>query len=140
MRKNVSYFLQKFKSWGIIMISYFKLYPNYKMVDEKELEEYRETIQKIVDKHLPAEKRFSVQDCSQEEIWYLSRLFLEKDEAEREKIRKEIDEKRKAAHKDLLEEFEDIKAHKEKYDTLFSSIDDINSLKLDIDLDTQLKK
>ena len=110
------------------------------MVNESELNEYKSTIQQIIDKHLPAEKRFSVQDFTQEEIWYLSRLFLEKDEAEREKIRKEIDEKRKAAHKDLLEEFEDIKAHKEKYDTLFSSIDDINSLKLDIDLDTQLKK
>ena len=120
------------------MISDFKLYPNYKMVDEKELEEYRETIQKIVDKHLPAEKRFSVKDFSQEELWYLSRLFLAENKEERDKIWKEMDDRQKAAHQSFLEQVEDINYHKEKYDTIFHSIDEINSLTLDMDLDLNL--
>ena len=108
------------------------------MLDEKELEEYRETIQKVVDKHLPAEKRFSVKDFSQEELRYLSRLFLAGTKEERDKIRKEMDDRQKAAHQSFLEQVEDINYHKDKYDTIFNSIDEINSLNLDMNLDSDL--
>lgn len=108
------------------------------MVSKKELAEYRDTIQKIINKHLPEEKRFSVEDFSQEELRYLSRLFLAKTKEERDEIREEIEEKQRLAHESLIEQIEDIKYHKEKYDILFNSIDEINSLGLDIDLDSQL--
>jgi hypothetical protein len=36
------------------------------MVSEKELEEYRKVVQEIINKHLPEEKRFSVENFSQE--------------------------------------------------------------------------
>ena len=108
------------------------------MISENELNEYRETIQKIIDKHLPAEKRFSVKDFSQEELWYLSRLFLAKTQEDRDKVRKEMDDRQKAAHQNFLEQVEEINYHKNKYDIIFNSIDEINSLNLDIDLDSEL--
>ena len=110
------------------------------MVGENELKEYRDIIQKIIDNHLPEDKRFSVKDFSQEELWYLSRLFLAETKEERDKIWKEIDEKQKAAHQSFIEQIEDINYHKEKYDAMFNSIDEINQLVLDIDLDSQLQK
>jgi len=108
------------------------------MINEKELEEYRETIQKIIDKHLPEEKKFSVKDFTQEELWYLSRLFLAKNNQERDKIWKEMSDKQESAHQSFIQQIEDINYHKEKYDTMFNSIDKINSLAMDIDLDSDL--
>ena len=110
------------------------------MVSEEELNKYKAIIQQIIDKHLPKEKRFSVKDFTQEEIWYLSRLFLEKDPKEREKIRKEIDDRQKATHEDFLLYNEEIINQKNRYDTIFNTIDEINSLATDIDLDTELEK
>jgi hypothetical protein len=36
------------------------------MASEKELEECRKVVQEIIDKHLPEDKRFSVENFSQE--------------------------------------------------------------------------
>ena len=108
------------------------------MISEEELNECKTIIQKIIDKHLPEEKRFSVKDFSQEEIWYLSKLFLAETNKERDKIRKEMDDKQKTAHQNFLEQIEDINYHKDKYNTIFNTIDEINSLNTDIDLNSDL--
>ena len=108
------------------------------MLSEKELNQYRLIIQRIVDKHLPEEKRFSVEKFSQEQIWYLTRILLAKTHEERDKIRKEIKDKENAAEKDFLRQVEDIKYHKDKFNSIFNSIDEINSLKTNMDLDSKL--
>jgi hypothetical protein len=108
------------------------------MVSEKELKEYKAIIQKIIDKHIPEEKRFSVEKLNQEQIRYLTRILLAKTQEEREKIRKEIEGKRKQFHKYLLKQVEDIEKYKENFDTIHNSIDDIRSLKRNMDLDSKL--
>ena len=108
------------------------------MLSESELNECKESLQKIINNHLPEEKRFSVSDFSQEEIWYLSRLLLAENEEEKNRIWKEIEDKQKENHKSFLLLIEDIKNHKEKYETVFNTIDEINSLNLDIDLESEL--
>jgi hypothetical protein len=108
------------------------------MVSENELKEYRAIIERIIDKHIPEEKRFSVEKFNQEQIWYLTRILLAKTQEEREEIRKEIKDKQKLAEKNLLKNVEDIKKYKENFDTIFSSINDIRSLKKNMDLDSKL--
>ena len=67
------------------------------MVNELELEEYKKTVQTIIDKYLPEDKRFSVKDFSEEWLYYIASLFLEKNPEKREEIYQEIEAKKKEA-------------------------------------------
>lgn len=120
------------------------------MVAQEKLNEYRATVQDIIDKYLPEDKRFSVKDFTLEWLSYLASLFLEKDPKKREKIYKEIEKKAKEAEKrfkkaerEFLELNDEIMRKKEEYDRMFNSINDINSLFNDInsgqELDSTLK-
>jgi len=110
------------------------------MVSEKELKEYKEIIQKIIDKHLPEEKRISVEEYTEEDIRYISRILLEKDKSKREKIRDEFSKRKEEAEKDFLMYNEEIINQKNKYDTIFNTIDEINSLNLDINTELSIEK
>ena len=56
------------------------------MISEKKIESYREIIQNIINKYFPKEKRFSVKNYSQEWLYDLASLLLEKDEKKRKNL------------------------------------------------------
>ena len=115
------------------------------MVTQKELEEYKKTVQDIIDKYLPESERFSVKDFTQEWLYYLASLFLEKDSEKRKEIYNEIEIKKeeaekkfKEAERNFLELNNEITMKKDEYDKIFSTIQNLNSLSNDIDVDNQL--
>ena len=115
------------------------------MINKEDLEEYKKIVQNIIDKYLPEDKRFSVKDFTEEWLYYLASLFLEKDPGKRKKIYKEIvikkneAEKRfKNAERKFLELNNEILEKKEEYDKIFNTIKELNSLSNDIDVDNQL--
>ena len=115
------------------------------MVSETDLEEYKKTVQNIIDKYLPEDKRFSVMDFSEEWLYYIASLFLEKDPKKREKIYKEIEIKKveaeervKQAERNFLELNNEILVKKDEYDKIFSTIKELNSLLGDINADQEL--
>jgi hypothetical protein len=69
------------------------------METNKDLIKYREMMQKIIDHHLPPEKRFSVKNYSEEALYFLASLLLETDKKEREKIRIKITKRIEEAKK-----------------------------------------
>lgn len=115
------------------------------MVNELELEEYKKTVQTIIDKYLPEDKRFSVKDFSEEWLYYIASLFLEKNPEKREEIYQEIEAKKKEAEerfkhaeRNFLELNNEILEKKEEYDRIFGTINELNSLVQDVDLDQEL--
>lgn len=117
------------------------------MISEEELNEYRTTVQQIIDKHLPEDKRFSVQNFSLEWLQDLASLLLEKDEGKRDKIWAQIKEKRdkaierfKKAEYEFLQEDAEIENKIEEYKNIFNSLDELNWLEEDINTDKELDK
>ena len=109
-------------------------------INEKQLDGFKVTIQKIIDKYLPEESRFSVKDMNAEQIYYVASVLSEKDEKKREKIRKELEKKSREANKTLKEDYLQILSLKEKYNNIFKSANDLSWLKEDIDADIDLLK
>lgn len=113
----------------IILIIYITNF--YKMVSKKELKEYRATVQKVIDKYLPKEERFSVKDYSQEELYEITSMILEKDEKKR-KILRENHEYRENLK--IVQKLIEIEKRKEEYLTIFRTIDDLNSLAVSVEM------
>ena len=51
-----------------------------KKQDDIRFEKMKKTLQSILDNHLPSDKQFSVKDFNKEQVWYVCRLLLEKDD------------------------------------------------------------
>lgn len=107
---------------------------------EEQLKEFKEIIQKIINKYLPVESRFSVQDMNTEQIYYVASILSEKDEKKRNEIRTELEKKSKEANKKLKEDYLEILSLKEKYDNIFKSSINLSSLKEEIAADMDLLK
>ena len=115
------------------------------MVKWKELEKYKQTIQNIIDKYLPEKKRFSVNNFTEEWLYYLASLFLEKDPEKRKNIyaeveikKKEAEERLRGAEYNFLELENEIVERKEEYDKIFNTIGELYLLSNDIDIDQEL--
>lgn len=115
------------------------------MVKWKELEKYKQTIQNIIDKYLPEKKRFSVNNFTEEWLYYLASLFLEKDPEKRKNIyaeveikRKEAEERLRGAEYNFLELENEIVERKEEYDKIFNTIGELYLLSNDIDINQEL--
>ena len=115
------------------------------MVNEIDLEKYKNNVQNIIDKYLPEDKRFSVMDFSEEWLYCITSLFLEKDPEGRRKIlieigvkKAEAEERLKQAEYNFLELNNEILMKKEEYDKIFNTIDDLNLLVENINLDKEL--
>lgn len=117
-------------------------------VSEQQLEEFRNIMQKILDKYIPEEKRISVKNYSQEDLYDLASLLLEKDLKEREKLWEQIEKKLekkienfKKAEYDFLQENTKLQERKKAYDNIFNSIDELHLLaeKMSIDRDLENK-
>ena len=115
------------------------------MIDKDRLEGYKKTIQNIINRILPEDKRFSVKDFDEEWIYYLVSLFLEKDSEKRNKIYEEIKLKTVEAER-MLNQAEynfwklnsEILVKKEEYDKIFNTIKELNSLIEDVNIEQEL--
>lgn len=108
------------------------------MEDQKTLGEYRETIQKIINKYFSEDKRFSVENFGKEQLWYICRLFLEKDDKKRGKIRKEIEYKLNHAKFEYERQYYEIIKNKELFDNHNNIIKDVDNLVNDIESESEL--
>ncbi len=115
------------------------------MINNDKLEEYRKTIQSIIDRILPEDERFSVKDFDEEWLYYISSLFLEKDYKKRKKIYNEIrlkilktEERLKQVECDFLEFDNEIFVKKNEYDKIFNTIKELRSLVEDINIEEEL--
>ncbi len=120
------------------------------METNKDLIKYREMMQKIIDKHLPPEKRFSVKNYSEEALYFLASLLHEKDKEKRNEIRKEISRRREEAfkrfqnsEKEFLLERNYINKIVSEYNTIFDSMTEkfeiINDIHLNQEFDNLLE-
>ena len=115
------------------------------MINNDKLEEYRKTIQSIIDRILPEDERFSVKDFDEEWLYYIASLFLEKDYKKRKKIYNEIrlkilktEERLKQVECDFLEFDNEIFVKKNEYDKIFNTIKELRSLVEDINIEEEL--
>lgn len=108
------------------------------MVDNNEFEEYKKTVQSIIDKYLPEGKKFSVKDFNKEQIWYVCRLLLEKDDEKRKKIWKEIDGKLNLSKYEYEKQYYEIMKNKELFDNYNNSTKDIDNLTDDIEAESKM--
>ena len=108
--------------------------------EDVEFKKMKQTVQDILDKRLPSDKRISVENCNKEQIWYLCRLLLEKDEKNRLKIIKEIEKKYKKAKYEFYNEYLEILKHKEIYDNHLNLIKSADDLLNDVDAENEMNK
>jgi hypothetical protein len=60
---------------------------------EKKLEEYKKTLQRIIDKYLSKKGWFSVEDMNAEQLYYIASILSEKDEKKRTQLWEELEKK-----------------------------------------------
>lgn len=94
-----------------------------------ELEKIKQFVQKILDKYIEPENRFSIKDLDEESVFLLIDLLLEKDELEREKIWAQIDEKIREHKINLRVDFESVKEIKDILDFQKIEVSDLSDLK-----------
>ncbi len=97
-------------------------------MQQEKLNEIKNEVQKILDRHLEPEQRFSVQDLDEESVFLLINLLLEKDDLERERIWAAIEERTLIKQIDLTINVESIKEIKDKLDYQKISNRDVNEL------------
>lgn len=108
------------------------------MVNRNNLEEYKTIVQNIINKYFPEDKRFSVKDYNKEQLWYVCRLLLEKDNKKRKEIWKEIAEKLRIAKYEYEKKYYEIVKNKELFDNYNNSIEDIDDLANDIEVENEI--
>jgi hypothetical protein len=104
----------------------------------KDLDNVKAEVQKILDKHLEENQRFSIQDLDEESTFLLIDLLLEKDEEKREQIRTKIQKKIKTNKMNIELDYENIMEIKDKLDYLKNDSNDLNNLKNTVNADSEL--
>ncbi len=108
--------------------------------EDAEFKKMKQTVQDILDRHLPSDKKISVTNCNKEQIWYLCRLLLEKNEEKRLKIMKEIEKKYKKAKYEFYNEYLEILKHKEIFDNYLNIMRSTDDLLDDVDAENEINK
>jgi len=114
------------------------------MASEKELEECRKVVQDIIDKHLPEDKRFSVENFSQEWLYYISSFLLEKDEEKKEHLWKEfwseMENINRQEQTKLRKDYLEIVTKKQEYETIMKSFDGLKDIVDDIEVEQEFEQ
>ncbi len=108
-----------------------------------EFNQMKQTLQTILDNHLPYDKKVSVENFDKEQVWYLCKLLLEKDDKKRDLIRKDLD----AVVKNMMDNFKndlnEIERKKSELDNYIWTREDadelVNDVIRDCDFDTDIK-
>ena len=108
--------------------------------EDSKFVEMKKILQSILDKRLPAENRFSVDHFDKEDVWNLCRLLLEKDDAKRSHIWKELDNKRKTTMEQFLSDLYVIEKKKAELDNYLSISNDLDNLFNDVLVNENLKR
>ena len=108
------------------------------MVSEQELEEYKKTVQSIIDKYLPESQRFSVKDFNQEQLWYLCELLSESDNEKRQKLLKEIDNKSNQVEYEYENKYNEMSKTKELIELYIKTTNELSNLYSDIDAENTM--
>lgn len=108
------------------------------MLSEEQLCKYKDTVQKIIDKYFPEDKKFSVHDFNNEQLWYVCRLLLEKDNEKRKDIWNEIKNKLKHAKYTYEIQYNDIMEHKELFDNYNNTIKNFDNLTNDMEAENEM--
>ena len=106
--------------------------------EDVKFQKMKQTVQSILDKYLPSDKQFSVKNYNKEQIWYLCRLLLEKDNEKRLAIIEEIKEKYKEARYEFHNEYLEILKHKEIFDNYMSIARSADDLLNDVDAENEV--
>lgn len=106
--------------------------------DDPKFKSMKQTLQKILDKHLPSDKRFSVENFGKEDVWYMCRLLLEKDDMKRNLIWQELDNMRKNTMREFLMDLSVIEKKKAEMDNYVRVSNELDKLMDDVILDREL--
>lgn len=110
----------------------------YTMVDKIELGGYKKTVQNIVDKYLPKDKKISVKDFTEEQLWYFCSLITEGDSKKRQVILNEIKDKSNKAEYDFYTKYNETLRLKESLETYIKTVDDLNTLYNAINIEREM--
>jgi hypothetical protein len=102
------------------------------------LESIKDEVQKILDRHLKPEERFSVQDCDENTIYLLIDLLLEKDDKKRKKIREKIEKEIINIHSNIDQTYNSILEIQDKIAFQKDEVKNINNLKNTINAENEL--
>ena len=115
---------------------------NEELIQQKEdpkFAEMKTILQSILDKHLPPEKRLSVETFDKEDVFYLCTLLLEKDNEKRNHIRDKI----KKIQNYKMQEFQialaEIEREKTKIDNYQITSDELNFLADNISAENEME-
>ena len=119
-----------------VLLFYVVVMRNIK--EDAKFEKMKQTVQSILDKYLPSDKQFSVKDYNKQQIWYLCRLLLEKDDEKRKVIWDEIQNELKYAKYEYEKQFSEILKHKEEFDNFVSNLKSMDDLVNDIEAENEI--
>ncbi len=108
--------------------------------EDVEFEKMKETLQSILDKHLSPDKQIFVKNLNKEQVRYLCRLLLEKNDKKRVAIMEKIEKKYKKAKYEFYDEYLEILKHKEIIDNYVNIIKDTDNLLDDVEIDNEVNK
>lgn len=108
------------------------------MIDKHELEQHKKTVQDIIDKHLPKDKRFSVKDFNQEQLWYLCELLSENDSEKKQALLKEIENMSNQATYQYKSKYNEMIMFKELTELYIKTTNDLQDLYSDIDVENTM--
>ena len=106
--------------------------------EDAEFEKMKQTVQDILDRHLPSDRRFSVKSYSKEQIWFLCRLLLAKQDLERKVIWNEIYNKLKCSKYEYEKQYFEILERKEEFDNLVLNLKDLDALIVDVETEKEI--
>lgn len=107
------------------------------------LNEIKQQVQAILDRHLPEEKRFSVKDLDEEGVFLLIDLLLEKNDKKREKMFKDIEKRIKEEKEKIRIIYTKVLEIKDKLDYQKKNAnvlkDFLNTIESDYEFDSKLQ-
>lgn len=105
---------------------------------QDQLKKIKSEVEKILNKHIEENQRFSIQDFDEESTSLLIDLLLEKDDLEREHIWAQIQEKITTNKMSIELTYEEIMEIKDKLDYQKNNFNDLGDLKNTINTDSEL--
>ena len=124
--------------YNIVYVLLFYVIIMKSIKEDVEFKKMKQTVQDILDRHLPSDKQFSVKDYNKEQIWYLCRLLLAKHDEERKAIWDEIQWKLRYAKYEYGKQFYEILKHKEEFDNYVSNLKDMDGLINDVESENEI--
>jgi hypothetical protein len=109
-------------------------------MSNEELEDIKAEVQKILDKHLEEDQRFSIKDFDEESTFLLIDLLLEKDDLKRKKIWDKIKKKVSICEMNIKLTYESVMEINDKLRLQKNEISNLDDLKNTVESDKNLEE